>query len=50
LSEREIQKRNIDRLKAIEVEKIKNAQFEKEKDTKNVKKTEIAKYGNFEFL
>ena len=42
LSEREIQKRSIDRLKAIELEKIKNAQLEKEKD-KATKKNEIAK-------
>lgn len=49
LSEREIQKRNIDRLKAIELEKIKNAQLEKEKD-KAAKKQEIAKYFMFLFI
>lgn len=43
MSDKEIKKREIDKLKAIEIEKIKNAQFEKEKE-KEAKQKEIAKY------
>ncbi len=43
LSDKEIKKREIDKLKAIEMEKIKNAQLEKEKE-KEAKQKEIAKY------
>ncbi len=43
MSDKEIKKREIDKLKAIEVEKIKNAQLEKEKE-KESKQKEIAKY------
>jgi hypothetical protein len=43
LSDKEIKKREIDKLKAIELEKIKVAQQEKEKE-KMAKQKEIAKY------
>lgn len=42
LSDKELKKREIDKLKAIEIEKIRNAQMEKEKEKEN-KQKEIAK-------
>lgn len=43
MSDREIKKREIDKLKAIEIEKIKNATMEKEKE-KEAKQKEIANF------
>jgi splicing factor, arginine/serine-rich 17 len=43
LSDKEIKRREIDKLKAIEIAKIKNAQMEKEKE-KEAKQREIANY------